>query len=137
MSKDLLFRLQSKVKERKIVDNGIIEYIDKIFSNKSDKVLEVLKRGIIKKIYNPSKRIIWIAIGDKKKKIKKKNEHLIYPKLYCSCQDFYKNVVVKRERDFCKHILAQIICEELNTFKTMELKDNDYQKLINELELKF
>jgi len=70
MSKDLLFRLQSKVKDRKILDDSVIEYIDNIFSNKSDKVLEVLKRGIIKKIYNPSKRVVWIAIGEKKKKCK-------------------------------------------------------------------
>ena len=87
MSKDLLFRLQSKVKEREIVDDEVIEYIDSIFSNNSEKVLEVIKRGVIKKKFNPSKRIIWIAVGEK-------CEHLVYPMLYCSCQDFYKNVVV-------------------------------------------
>ena len=136
MSKDLLFRLQSKVKERKIVDDGVIEYIDNIFSNKSDKVLEVLKRGIIKKIYNPSKRIVWIAIGEKKKK-RKKNEHVIYPKLYCSCQDFYKNVVIKKKQPFCKHIIAQTIAEVLNEFNSFEFEDDKFGSLIKKITLKF
>ena len=130
MSKDLLFILQSKVKEKGIVDDDLIKYIDSIFSGKYERVLEVIKRGIIKNIYKPSNRIIWIAVGEN-------SEHLIYPKLYCSCQDFYKNVVIKRKRDFCKHILAQVICEVLENFKLVELKDNEFKSLINDLESKF
>lgn len=130
MSKDLLFNLQSKVKEKGIVDDDLINYIDSIFPNKSEKVLEVIKRGIIKNIYKPSNRIVWTAIGEN-------CEHLIYPNLYCSCQDFYKSVVVKRKRDFCKHILAQLICEVLESFKQVELEDGEFKSLINDLESKF
>jgi predicted nucleic acid-binding Zn finger protein len=65
------------------------------------------------------------------------NEHLIYPQLYCSCQDFYKNVVIKRERPFCKHILAQVIAEELNTFEQIEVPDEEFKYMIKDLEVKF
>ena len=64
-------------------------------------------------------------------------EHIIYPKMYCSCQDFYKNVVVSKKRLFCKHILAQVICEALNNYKKTELKDHEFINLISNLELKF
>ena len=130
MSKDFIFELRSKIKEKKLIDDEVIQYIDLMYPNKSEKVLEVITRGITKYVYKPSNRTIWVALGED-------CEHIIYPKLFCSCQDFYKNVIVKRKRDFCKHILAQIICEDLNIYQELELEDEDFKNLIDDLELKF
>ena len=130
MSKDFIFELRSKIKEKKLIDDEVIQYIDLMYPNKSEKVLEVITRGITKYVYKPSNRTIWVALGED-------CEHIIYPKLFCSCQDFYKNVIVKRKRDFCKHILAQIICEDLNIYHQFELEDEDFKNLIDDLELKF
>jgi predicted nucleic acid-binding Zn finger protein len=130
MSKDFIFELRSKIKEKKLIDDEVIQYIDLMYPNKSEKVLEVITRGITKYVYKPSNRTIWVALGED-------CEHIIYPKLFCSCQDFYKNVIVKRKRDFCKHILAQIICEDLNIYHQCELEDEDFKNLIDDLELKF
>lgn len=130
MSKDFIFELRSKIKEKKLIDDEVIQYIDLIYPNKSAKVLEVITRGITKYVYKPSNRTIWVALGEN-------CEHLIYSKLFCSCQDFYKNVIIKRKRNFCKHILAQIICEDLNIYHQLELEDEDFKNLIEDLELKF
>ena len=129
MSKDLLLNVYKRVKESGIINEDLIKYLETIFPNKSQDALEVIKRGIKRNIYKPSNRTLWTAMGEN-------DEYLIYPKLYCSCQDFYKNVVVKRKRIFCKHLLAQTICEALNNYYENEIKDIEFKKFIQELKLK-
>jgi predicted nucleic acid-binding Zn finger protein len=130
MSKDFILELQRKLNKKKVIDDEVIQYIDTEYLNKSEKIFDVIRKGITKFIYKPSDRIVWVALGEN-------CEHIIYPKLYCSCQDFYKNVVVKRKQNFCKHVLAQVICEELNNFHLLELEDVEFKNLISDLELKF
>ena len=130
MSKDLLFDVYSIAHQKKVIDDELINFIDTIFQNNADKVLEVIKRGVTKYYYKPSNRVIWVVLGEK-------SEHLVYPKLFCSCQDFYKNVVSLRKREFCKHLLAQTICEGLGNFNELELEDEDFSKFVEDLNLKF
>jgi predicted nucleic acid-binding Zn finger protein len=129
MSKDLLLKVFEQAKQKQLIDEEFISFIESIFPDKSYDVLEVLKRGITKYTYKPSNRIVWTAMG-------KNQEHLIYPRLFCSCQDFYKNVVVYKKRKFCKHILAQVISEALKQFKTVISEDTKFKELIKELKLK-
>ncbi|MFX1590549.1 MAG: hypothetical protein ACFFC1_20640 [Promethearchaeota archaeon] len=129
MSKDLLFQVFTIAKRKQVIDEEFITYLETIFPDKSTNVIEVLKRGIIKYIYKPSNRIVWAAKGENQ-------EHMIYPKLYCSCQDFYKNVVIKQKRKFCKHIIAQIISEAFNKFETIILKDDEFKEFLSNLKLK-
>ncbi len=128
MSKDLLLKVFQKVKEKLIIDEEFLTFLETFFPNKSASVIEVLKRGITKYRYHPSNRIVWVVKGEHQ-------EYMIYPKSYCSCQDFYKNVVIKRKRDFCKHILAQIISEALHSYKDVKLEDNKFEELIKNLKL--
>ena len=129
MSKDLLSSIFELAKKKEYIDDELINYIDEIFTEKAVKVIEVIKRGITKNIFKPSNRIIWTAMGENQ-------VHLIYPKIYCSCQDFYKSVVIKRDRDFCKHILAQIISLALNNYKINETEDTEFDNIIEDLKLK-
>ncbi|MBD3342998.1 MAG: hypothetical protein GF353_28130 [Candidatus Lokiarchaeota archaeon] len=117
-----------KVKHKGIIDEEIVEYLENIFSNNANKVFEVIERGITKYKYIPSNRTAWVALGENR-------EHLIYPMVFCSCQDFYKNVVIKKNRVFCKHLLAQIICSALKQFQFKEVADSEYKLLIKELKL--
>jgi len=128
MSKDLLLKVFKKAKHKQLIDEDFISFIESIFPDKSTDVIEAMKRGITKYIYQPSNRIVWTAMG-------RNQEHLIYPRLFCSCQDFYKNVVVHKKRNFCKHILAQVISEAFNEFKEKRLEDNKFKALIRELKL--
>ncbi|MCK4780901.1 MAG: hypothetical protein KAT57_11955, partial [Candidatus Lokiarchaeota archaeon] len=82
MSKDLLFQVFRKAKKKQLIDEEFISFLETIFPGRSTNVIDVLKRGIIKYIYKPSDRVVWVAKGENQ-------EHLIFPKLYCSCQDFY------------------------------------------------
>ncbi len=130
MSKDLLFDVYSIAKKKGVIDDELINFIDTIFPNKADKVLDVIKRGITKYTYKPSNRVIWLALGENR-------EYLIYPKLYCSCLNFYKEVVINQSIGYCKHLITQVICEALNKYKKVELKDKEFEDLINNLESKF
>ncbi|MCK4381717.1 MAG: SWIM zinc finger family protein [Candidatus Lokiarchaeota archaeon] len=129
MSKDLLLKIYQKAKEKQIIDEEFLTFLESVFPDKSATVIEVIKRGITKYVYTPSNRIVWTAKGENQ-------EHMIYPQLYCSCQDFYKNIVIKRKRDFCKHILAQIISEALKSYKLEKVKDQHFNKLIRDFKLK-
>lgn len=129
MSKDLLFNVYKRVKECGIINEDLIKYLESIFPNKTNNALEVIKRGIKKNVYKPSNRTVWTAMGEN-------DEYLIYPKLYCSCHDFYKNVVIKKKRIFCKHLLAQTICEALNNYQECEIKDTKFSNFVQELKLK-
>ncbi|MBY9002554.1 MAG: SWIM zinc finger family protein [Candidatus Lokiarchaeota archaeon] len=131
MSKDLLFEMQTLIVKKGIIDDEIINFINTNFAINFEKVLESFSRGVIKNIYKPSERISWIVKGEKK------NKHLVYPKLYCSCQEFYKNVVINRKRNYCKHIIAQILSESLGEYNIKELEDKRYYIMIKELESKF
>jgi len=145
MSKDLLFDVYSIAKEKGVIDDELINFIDTIFPNKADKVLDVIKKGITKYTYKPSNRVIWLALGSiKNAKINSKDnldteyrEYLIYPKLYCSCLNFYKEVVINQSIGYCKHLITQVICEALNKYNKVELKDKEFEDLINNLESKF
>ena len=125
-SKDLLFQLESIVKSSGMINFEVINFLNDIFSGKPERVLEVIKRGIIKKIIKANGRILWIAKG-------KELNHLVYPKIFCSCQDFYKNVVIKQKKPFCKHILAQVIVEALNDYQTDYCEEKELDYLIKEL----
>ncbi|MHA2473879.1 MAG: hypothetical protein ACXAES_11660 [Promethearchaeota archaeon] len=128
MSKDLLIKVFEKANQKQIIDEEIISFLEEIFPDKSSNVFESMKRGVTKYISTPSNRVIWTVMGEK-------TEHLVYPKLFCSCQDFYKSVVILRKREFCKHILAQIIVEAFGTFKEKVLKDSKFKELLNHLKL--
>jgi predicted nucleic acid-binding Zn finger protein len=127
MSKDLLFKLISIVKDKSKIDDEVINYLNSIFSENAERVIETINRGITK--YHIEDRFIWTAMGEN-------SEHIIYPKIYCSCQDFYLNVVIERKRDYCKHILAQIICDVLNDYDEKDLSYNEFKILFkDELEI--
>jgi len=133
MSKDLLFDVYSIAKKKGVIDDELINFIDTIFPDKADKVLDVIKKGITKYTFKPSNRVIWSALGSIKNR-----EYLIYPKLYCSCLSFYREVVINQSIGYCKHLIAQVICEALNKYKKVELKDKEFEDLINNLKkLKF
>ena len=129
MSKDLLLKIFEKARKKQLIDEDFINFLELIFPDKSSDVMETLKRGITKYIYKPSNRVVWTAMG-------RNQEHLVYPKLFCSCQDYYKNVVVNKIREFCKHIIAQVISEALHNFKETTLNDKEFKELVGDLKLK-
>jgi len=127
-SKDLLSEIYSKIKNKGLIDEDFVNFIESIFPDKSPNILKVIKRGITKYTFKPSGKIVWTAMGQN-------NEYLIYPKVYCGCIDFYKNVVIKRIRGFCKHIIAQVICEALNNYQISIIEDDKFANFMEHLKL--
>ena len=127
-SKDLLSEIYSKIKDKGLIDEDFVNFIESIFPDKSPNILKVIKRGITKYTFKPSGKIVWTAMGQN-------NEYLIYPKVYCGCIDFYKNVVIKRIRGFCKHIIAQVICEALNNYQISIIEDDKFADFMQHLKL--
>jgi len=127
-SKDLLSEIYSKIKNKGLIDEDFVNFIESIFPDKSPNILKVIKRGITKYTFKPSGKIVWTAMGQN-------NEYLIYPKVYCGCIDFYKNVVIKRIRGFCKHIIAQVICEALNNYQVSIIEDDKFADFMDDLKL--
>ena len=127
-SKDLLSEIYSKIKDKGLIDEDFVNFIESIFPDKSPNILKVIKRGITKYTFKPSDKIVWTAMGQN-------NEYLIYPKVYCGCIDFYKNVVIKRIRGFCKHIIAQVICEALNNYQISIIEDDKFADFMQHLKL--
>lgn len=127
-SKDLLSEIYSKIKNKGLIDEDFVNFIESIFPDKSPNILKVIKRGITKYTFKPSGKIVWTAMGQN-------DEYLIYPKVYCGCIDFYKNVVIKRIRGFCKHIIAQVICEALNNYQIRIIEEDKFANFIEHLKL--
>ena len=84
------------------------------------------ERAVNKYIFQPSGQIVWIVVG-------KNRDYLISLKdKYCTCDDFYANVVLKKKSDICYHILAKLLAVSLNLYKTYTVDDERYPKLIEE-----
>ena len=59
MSKDLLSRIFQDIKEKGVIDDDFIKYLDGLFSDKSASILEVIQRGFVKVSYIPSGKVVW------------------------------------------------------------------------------
>lgn len=110
-------------------NNSSIEYLE-IFENKKEKIYEVVNKNFVYQyIFIPSYFKIWVIHGEK-------NEYLVLPNTFCSCQEFYFNVLLKKEVPCCYHILSQLISSKRKTFEVFWKKDDLLQYYLRDL-LKF
>lgn len=76
-------------------------------------------------VFKPSMRTVWIVVG-------KEREYQVIPGLFCQCDDFYINVVIKKKTRACYHLMAQAIADERGIFESYELLDSDFIRLNKE-----
>lgn len=86
------------------------------------------EKRIMKYIFKPSGKYLWVVVG-------KTRKYLVIPDFYCSCDDFYFNVVTRRKRQLCYHILARKIAEILGLYETIYVSDTFYKNLLDEIKL--
>ena len=86
---------------------------------------EVVTKGVKKYIFNPSNRIVWIVLGNKR-------DYLILSDLYCNCEDFYVKIVVQKTAKMCYHLLSKILAEYLDYYETFNVEDERYDELMDE-----
>lgn len=112
--------------ERNGLDEFIKKRLEEIYGTKYIKAIEALESFSVKKyIFLPSNRVVWIVIG-------KKREYFVIPRIYCQCNEFYINVVIRRKSDLCYHILAQAIAERIGKYETYKVSDSDFIRLNTE-----
>ena len=109
-----------------------IDRLSKVFSvPQISKVKEIMSE-IVKVIFKPSNREIWMKLGTDK-------DYIMYPRVYCSCMDFFLQGIIKKRKYYCKHLIAQGIVEELtkntpNDIEMLEKDENFKEKVTQNLE---
>ncbi len=84
-----------------------------------------LSRKVKKYVFRPSGRVVWVVTGESR-------DYIVFPDFYCSCKDFYLNVVVRGKTDACYHLIARKFAEHFNLFELFILRDEEYRGFIEE-----
>jgi len=125
MGAALAFSLKDAA-EAKGWDEGIRDRLMKAFGAKFEKAEELVASSAVKKyVFEPSGRVMWIVVG-------REQDYTVVPGLYCQCDDFYINVVVKRKASACYHLIAQLIAEKKGMFEEFRVPDSDFIRLNSE-----
>ncbi len=91
---------------------------------KRSKVEDVVKAGRVKRhIFKPSGREIWTVVGSRI------DHYVDLEQPYCSCKDFYYNLIRGLEQT-CYHIEAARIATQTNTYCEITFSDEEYQDLL-------
>jgi len=92
------------------------------------RALEYLQKDtkkIIKYIFSPSKREIWVVPSLDKEDIL----YIVFPGIYCQCTNFELDYIYRKKKfGYCKHLLAQRLISALNLFQTEIIKDEFWPK---------
>jgi predicted nucleic acid-binding Zn finger protein len=116
------------IKERHAISGSDLLILTQHCGDRFWKALQAVAKDLVKKyIFEPSGREAWVVVG-------KARDYRVLSELYCDCEDFYINVIVKRAADLCYHILAQILAESLETYSEIRLDDMRYDSLRAEWE---
>ena len=88
----------------------------------------VIKRRVYKYIFEPSNKVVWIVYSPKRKR-----RYIVIPDVFCSCEDFYLNVIIRGKKEMCYHMLAQKIANITGMYSEKRISDknikNFYEKL--------
>ncbi len=118
-----------KLRKQRTLSGSILQQLHNQCGNRFWKALQAAANNLVKKyLFEPSGREAWIVVG-------KNRDYRILSEIYCDCDDFYINVIVKRRADTCYHILAKILAESLGLFQELHVDDMNYETLRQEWEV--
>lgn len=117
--------LEEIKKDKKITDRVYIT-LKRKYKTILDKALNLLKEKCVKKYrFTPSSRIVWIVLG-------RLRDYLIIGDFFCTCADFYFNVIIRKRQELCYHLLSKILAENLNYYEEFEVDDGMYDIFMRE-----
>jgi len=127
MKGDLATVLDS-IKRQQAISGAALVNLNRFCGDRFWKALQAVANDLVKKyVFEPSGREAWVVVG-------KSRDYRVLSEVYCDCEDFYINVIVKRTADLCYHILAQILANALSTFSEIRVDDMVYETLREEWE---
>ena len=94
-----------------------------------DKVIEALsKRRFVRLILKNSDvpREYWIFLG-------KDRDYILIPCMYCSCPDFTINVLSRRSKNFCYHLVALEIARRSSAYRELQVGAQEFKKIVLEV----
>lgn len=113
------------IKAEKKISADHIKKLQSLFGDALFRAIELIDEGgskIIKNCFSPSNLVIWTVEGTDK-------SHLIYPGIYCDCQNFLVDTIYRKRQFFpCKHLLAQKLGEALEKYQIANFEDKDFPK---------
>jgi predicted nucleic acid-binding Zn finger protein len=126
--KDELRNILGRIAKTKCLSGSDLITLSELSGERFWKAIQAVASDLVKKyIFEPSGRDAWIVVG-------KSRDYRVLSQVYCDCEDFYINVIVKREADLCYHILAKILAEALGAFSEIRIDDMRYDALRSEWE---
>ncbi len=115
-----LFTLIKKAEElSEIEENEIIA----LFDSKGEKAAKILKEKKLHRLALDEDMYIWEVEG-------KSRKYIVIDDNFCECTDFQVRVLGREEKTLCYHLLAKIIGEKLELYDSIELTDDEYDKLL-------
>jgi len=109
------------------------EYVLKALSDPSSLDRVVKSQALLKKMIKPRLLFyrgdtnIWFYIGTR-------YDHIIVPRTYCSCKEFLINVMSRKKKLVCKHLLIQELSEKTSNYRVVEISEPSLlYKIINEI----
>lgn len=117
--------LFKKLTNEKKLSAQLIHLFEKEYGDLFYKSLEFIQKDgpkVKKIIFLPSNLKIWSVEGAKK-------TYLVYPKIYCQCQDFLLNSIYRQKKyQMCKHLFAQKLSESLKQYIELKFKDKEFKE---------
>ncbi|MFX1565933.1 MAG: hypothetical protein ACFFCH_08085 [Promethearchaeota archaeon] len=117
------------IKKSHAISGSDLQTLTQYCGDRFWKALQAVAQDLVKKyVFEPSGREAWVVVG-------KSRDYRVLSELYCDCEDFYINVIVKRTADLCYHILAQTLAEALDLYSEIRIDDMRYDTLRAEWEM--
>jgi predicted nucleic acid-binding Zn finger protein len=127
MNEEITNALKEVQRSRKL-SGSVLVTLNRLCGERFWKALQAVANDLVKKyVFEPSGRGAWIVVG-------RSREYPVLSEIYCNCEDFYINVIVKRRADVCYHILAKSLAEALGVFSEVRVDDMSYDTLRAEWE---
>ncbi|MFX1449791.1 MAG: hypothetical protein ACFFCM_03040 [Promethearchaeota archaeon] len=115
------------IEKNKALTGNSLELLVKEYGERFWRAIRAVSERAVKKYtFQPSGQIVWIVVG-------KTRDYLIsLEDRYCTCDDFYVNVVLKKNSDVCYHVLAKILAEIMELYNTYTVDDERYPNMMEE-----
>lgn len=123
---DILNTVCREAKKEGKLTGGNLTMLYEAFGQRLVRAFQALKENRVKKyVFKPSGRIVWIVVG-------RERDYLLMPEAeFCSCDDFYFRVL-DREIHLCYHLIAQKMANMLESYETINERDELYNSLADE-----
>ncbi|MGY5875575.1 MAG: hypothetical protein RTU30_07505 [Candidatus Thorarchaeota archaeon] len=119
----ILSKTESKRLSKPELTQNDIEYFRDKFGKRFVRALRAVEEGkVVRYHFMPSDTVTWIVEGTRR-------EYRIIPEIFCTGRDFYQSVVIAREGETCYHLLAQMIAELREQYRTIDATDADRRQL--------